>query len=276
MGLIIGGATAIAGGIMGAGAAKSAASQQKAAAQQALNFQTGVYDTTQNNLNPFIGAGTNALGALQQLYGLAPPGSGGGGNALAAYNNYTQTPFYQFPLSQGVQALNASGAARGLTLSGGQANALQAYGQGYASQNFNSYINALSGLANLGQSSATALGQQGNQASGTVAGIQNTIGNAGAAGTIGAQNQINNALGAIPGLLGFPNQTGASSYGSAGGGGQPGAGLIPQLSNLFSPSNSPSGANTNQLSTAQMNQLALAGQSVGANGTLYNSGGVFG
>lgn len=191
-------ASGVAQGLLGASAAKSAADEQANALQQALQFQQQTYGQTQTNLNPFIQGGTSALGSLEGLYGL--PGGNPGG-ATAAFNQFTQTPFYQFPLSQGEGALNASGAARGLTLSGGQANALQQYGQGYASSGFSGYINALSGLANLGQSSAATLGAQGNQAATNVTGIQTGIGNAQAAGTIGSANQINNALGQLPLLL---------------------------------------------------------------------------
>lgn len=203
---IVGAAASIGGGLMGASAAKKAAGQQAGALGSALDFQQGVYNNTSANLNPYISTGTNALASLANLYGLpAPAGAapGAGGGAMGAYNAFTQTPFYTFPLSQGVSALDRSGAARGLTLSGGQANALQQYGQQYASGNFQNYINALSGVANLGQSSAVALGGQGNQAASNVTGIQTGIGNALAAGTIGAQNQINNALNNVPGLLGY-------------------------------------------------------------------------
>lgn len=229
---IVGGVAALAGGVLGAGAARSAAGTQAASLQQALDFQKQVYGTAQGNLNPFIGQGTNALAALSQLYGLpAPAGSSlPAGNALTAYNNFTQTPFYQFPLSQGVQALNASGAARGLTLSGGQAKALQAYGQGYASQNFNSYIGALANLANLGQGSAAALAGYGNQGAATNLQGSTALGNAQASGIIGGQNQINNALGAIPQILGLSGGTG-STYGNQAGGGL--SNLVNGTSNIF-------------------------------------------
>ncbi len=199
-GAIIGGGISAGGGILsgilGGNAAQKAASQQAATEQQALSFQQGVYGTEQANLNPFIQTGTNALGSVAQLYGLATPGGpgAGSGNALQAYSNYQKTPFYQFPLQQGTQTLQNSGAARGLTLSGGQANALQAYGQGYASQNFGQYIQGLTGLAGLGQSSATSLGSLGQGASNTSAGILNNLGSAQAAGTVGQASGINNAL----------------------------------------------------------------------------------
>jgi hypothetical protein len=264
MGLIVGAGVAVAGGIMGANAAKSAASAQADAINNALQFQQQVYGNTQQNLNPFIGAGTNALGALQQLYGLAPAGTGGGGNALQSYQNFTQTPFYQFPLSQGISALNRSGAASGLTLSGGQLNSLQKYGQGYASQNFNSYINALSGLANLGEGAAGTLGGQGNQAAQTTLTGQTALGNAQASGIIGAQNQINNALSAIPGLLGGTGN--GSSYGSGAGGS---GGLLGNaLSSLFTGASLGNGSSFAQTPGA-------AGFSASPSGQLFNNGGVF-
>lgn len=241
---VAGAGSSIIGGIMGQSAAKKAAAQQQQQIQSAIDFQRQIYGTAQQNLNPFIGAGTSALGALTQLYGLAPPGSGGGGNALSAYNAFTQTPFYQFPFSQGLAALNASGAARGLTLSGGQAKALQAYGQGYAGQNFGSYISALANLANLGKDSASALAGYGNQASGTNLTGSTAAGNAAASGTIGGQNQFNNVLGAIPQLLGSLGNLGNNTGSSYGGGGLfsnqtvgnysiPGTSLLGQYGPLF-------------------------------------------
>ncbi len=213
-------------GILGGNASSKAASQQAAAQQQALQFQQGVYNTEQTNLNPFIQTGTSALGSVAQLYGLQVPGAtagspGAGGNALQAYQAYQKTPFYQFPLQQGTQTLQNSGAARGLTLSGGQANALQAYGQGYAGSNFGNYISGLTSLAGLGATSATSLGSFGNTAAGTTAGILNNQGNALAAGTAGQATGINNALSNVGPLLNaganaFGNN---SSYGDQGWGG---------------------------------------------------------
>lgn len=229
-GLAISGAasagSSILGGILGGGAAKKASEQQAANDQQALSFQEGVYNTTQANLNPFIQTGTSALGSVAQLYGLQVPGAqpgspGAGGNALQAYQSYQKTPFYQFPLQQGSQTLQASGAARGLTLSGGQSNALQTYGQNYASSNFQNYINGLTGLAGLGQNSAATLGSQGNTASQQVGNVLNNLGNAQASGTTGQATGINNALNNIGPLLNAgANALGnGSSYGDQGWGG---------------------------------------------------------
>src|SRR6202007_1230804 len=98
------------------------------------------------------------------------------------------------------------------------------YGQGYASSNFSNYISALAGLAGLGEGAAGTLSGEGNQAAQTNLTGATTLGNAQATGIIGSQNQINNALGAIPSLLGFSGT--GSAYGKCGGtsgGGSPDA-----------------------------------------------------
>jgi hypothetical protein len=206
-------------GFIGAGAASKAGQQEAGATQEGIDFQNQVWDQTQSNFAPYIGAGQNALDSVSQLYGL-PQRAGSSvpqGSALDAYNKFTQTPFYQFPLQQGTETMNRSGAARGLTLSGGQFNALQQSGQGYASSNFDKYIAGLSSLANLGQSSVNQLGQFGQSAAGNLIGARTNQGIARAAGTVGSSNQIGNALGqagpaaqAIGGLWG-PNGPFASN-----------------------------------------------------------------
>lgn len=253
MGFVIAGAGALAGGIMGSQAAKKAGQQQASAIGQGVDFQKGVYADTTANLSPFISGGTNALAAVAQLLGLPSPAGTNlpAGNALSGYQSFMKTPFYQFPLQQGSEALNRSGAARGLNLSGGQLNALQQYGAGYASSNFDKYVGALANLANLGESSGASLGQLGNSAAGNVLQGQTGIGNALAAGTIGAQNQINNALSVLPQLLGYgPNPTGGtnntgSSYGGGTGNNPLRSGnssnLVNALTSLFSGGGSASG-----------------------------------
>ncbi len=184
---------------MGAGAASKAAGQQSAAIQQGVDFQNQVYDQAGQLQQPFYQTGVNALGSVNQLYGLAPPPGSTvpQGNALDAYAAYTKTPFYQFPLQQGQAAIERSGAARGLTLSGGQFNAIQQYGQGAAASNFDKYIAGLTSLANLGPTAAGAVTQAGLGVSGNVLQGQKGIGASNAAGTVGAANQYGNALNSV-------------------------------------------------------------------------------
>ncbi|GAA4502292.1 hypothetical protein [Gluconacetobacter tumulicola] len=211
----------IAGGIAGSGAASKAAREQAQAYGQAQQFQQNVYDQTDQNLSPYVGAGTNALYSLATLLGLPGGASGQGSGAEAAYQAFTDTPYYQFPLQQGEQSLDRSAAARGLALSGGQMNALQNYAQNYAGQQFGNYMNALSGLANMGSSAASALGSQGNASAGTLLSALSGQGNALARGTTGSNaalmSGVGNALALLAGSSGTPGMLG-NLYGAGNGG----------------------------------------------------------
>jgi hypothetical protein len=224
----LGAVASIGGGLLSANAASKAASQQAAQFQQAISFQQGVYGNTVENLQPFVGAGTDALSQLRGFYGL--PGGNAGG-AIGAFNNFTQTPSYQFPLQQGTLAMNRQLASSGLTGSGGALRDSNALAQGYASQGLGGYLTGLGSLASLGQNSAALTGSQGNTAASTLLQGFTGLGNAQAAGTIGSANAINQGIqGALPYITGSPNggtlPFGGSSYSSGGG-------LIGSLGSLF-------------------------------------------
>lgn len=234
----IGLAGSIGGAVLSSNAAGSAASKQSAALGQALDFQKGTYDTEQNNLAPYMGVGQNATYSLAGLLGLPEPNgapAGAGQGAVNAYQQFTQTPYFQFPYKLGVDAMNASGAARGMTLSGGQMNALQQFGQGYASQGLGSYMGMLDHLAQIGQGSAVSLGNTGVGAGSNVLGASTGIGNAQASGAMGQANAWSNGInGVLQGL----------------GTGQPGnAGLLsqPAFQNLFGGSGTSSYGSVNQM-----------------------------
>lgn len=216
MAIVVGGVAAASGlaqGIMGAGAARKAASQQSQAIQQGIGYQQGIYNDTRGNFAPYIDAGHNALQSVASFFGLGPAGEQG---AQRAYQNFTNTPFYQFPLQQGIQARDASAAARGLTLSGGQEKAISNYGQQYASQNFSNYLQGLSQLAGGGMNATSQLGQIGASVGHDVGQGYQAMGTAQASGTVGAQNALNKGLDFIPNIIGsltggLPTSTGGSS-----------------------------------------------------------------
>ncbi len=200
-GAAIAAAGSIGGAAMSSSAAGKGASAQEASAANTLGFQQQVYGNLEQQLTPYVTTGTQALNAQAGLLGL--PGSNGtAGNALAAYQQFTQTPYYQFPLQIGTQAMDASGAARGLALSGGQLNAIQSWGQNYASGNLGNYLNALGALAGSGQSAAATIGGQGNQAAGTIGNANAFGGNAAAAGATGQATAFNTAANNISGIFG--------------------------------------------------------------------------
>lgn len=208
----IGLAGSIGGAMISSNAASSAAGKQAQALNNAMAFQQQGYDTEQSNLAPYIGAGQNATYSLAGLLGLpepqgAPPGAAQ--NATAAYQQFQNTPYFQFPYQLGIGAMNASGAARGMTLSGGQMNALQQFGQGYASQGLGSYMGMLNQLASLGQGSSTALGNTSVGAGSNILNAATGIGNAQASGIMGQANAINQGINGALGVLGT-GQAGSS------------------------------------------------------------------
>lgn len=221
MGSLIGGLAqaggAIFGGINSMNAAKSSAAAISAAIQQGLNFGQGVYNTAQQNLSPYVTGGQGALSSLLGFYGL--PGGNPGG-ATAAFNQFTQTPSYQFPLQQGNLALNRQLASTGLIGSGGALKDAIAYNQGYASQGLGGYLSGLSGIAGSGQQAAGTIGQIGSSVLGPLMQGYETQGGAQGAGIIGSANALNQMLSS---LLGTP------VGGSVGGGGA--ASATPATSN---------------------------------------------
>jgi hypothetical protein len=193
-------------GILGSNAASKAAQEEVAQQEQALQFQQNVYGQTVQNLAPYRQAGNTALTSVMGLLGLG--GTGQNATAQSAFQGFTQTPYYQFPLQQGNLALNRQLASAGLTGSGAALKDATAYNQGYASQGLGSYLQQLMGLSGQGENAAALQGSQGNQASSLLAQIFGNIGGAQAAGTVGSTNAltsgISNAGGSLLGSLTNP------------------------------------------------------------------------
>lgn len=221
----VGGAAAsIAGSHAQSNAAKSAAQLQADEAQKSLDFQKQQWQTQQQNEAPFLAAGTKAVNTLSDL--TSTPGQG----LLTPWTDTFKpptaeearaTPGYKFQLQEGEQALQNSAAANGGLLTGGTAKGIDQYAQGLADttyqqtyQNalqqyqtaYNTFqnnqtntFNRLATQAGEGQTTASQLGQEGQAAASTVAGINS---NAGA--QIG-QNMNNAAAATASGYTGVAN-----------------------------------------------------------------------
>ncbi|HLY64859.1 MAG TPA: hypothetical protein VKU60_04930, partial [Chloroflexota bacterium] len=142
------------------------AAEQTGATQAAAGFQ------------PYLSTGAGATYSLAELYGLPTPSNPAGGEPLsdASLQAFQRSPDYQFALQQGIQAENASAAAKGGAISGGAAKELETFGSGLASQNLNSYLQRLQALSAQGESAAGSVGNIYEQLAGQQAG---TISNAG-------------------------------------------------------------------------------------------------
>lgn len=216
-------AGSIGGGLLSSNAANKAAGQQVQQQANSLDFIKSVYGNSVQNFAPYIGAGPGALSALQGFYGL--PGGNPGG-AIGGYQNFTQTPFYQFPLQQANLATNRALAASGQIGSGGALRDLSQLNAGYASAGLGSYLSGLQGIAASGQNAAGQLGGIGVQTGPQIGSAYTNIGNAQAQGTYNSASGINSGIqNALPYLAG--SQGGQTSYGGSNS-------LLKALSGLFS------------------------------------------
>ena len=260
--LAIGAAGSIIGGIIQGHAAGNAASEQVAQEQKALaveqanqakgiNYQNQQLQTIQGQQQPYLQAGTQGLGSLENLLGV------GGGNGQAGYGSLLQgygafqaptlaqaenQPGYQFQLQQGLNALQNSAAVRGTLLSGGTAAGIEQYGQEAAQQdysnvynqmlgtyqtNYNTFAqnqaneyNRLSGLTGVGQGAANVLAGAQQSAAGNVGNILTnesaqqgqTYGAIGNAQAAGTIGQANAYSGAIGNVSNLASTAGMLNY----------------------------------------------------------------
>jgi hypothetical protein len=204
----------IAGSLLGSNAAEDAANTAANASTQASNASIGEqrrqYDLNRADMAPYTAAGTGAVNRLAA-------GFGTGGeftqNFTGADFLANQDPGYQFSMDQGMKALNASMAAKGLGTSGAGIKGALAYGTGLGSQEyqnaFNRYqanrgntVQGLQSLSGQGMSGVTTLGNQGtNMASNIGSTYMNNAGNIGNAG-MAAAGIRNSAYGGAANVLG--------------------------------------------------------------------------
>jgi len=127
------------GAISGASAAAQAVDAQTRATGQAN------YDASIANVQPYIGAGQNALMQYANINGL-----NGTDAANAAMANFQASPGYGYQLEQGLKAVDAGAASQGLLRSGATLRAEQTLGSNLANNEFSNYLGRLNTLSNVG------------------------------------------------------------------------------------------------------------------------------
>ena len=203
--------------IIGALGANSAANTQAAAQQQAAATQQGMFNTINQQNQPFIQSG---YGANTTLSNMMQPG----GYLTQQFNptqqQLEQYPGYQFAQQQGQQAtLNADTPGQG-AMSGAALKDLTSFATNTAATNYGNYFNQfqtqqnnifnrLSGLTTIGQNAATNVGNAGTQLGTGVAQAQAAAGGSQAAGTVGATNALSGGLSMAALMNGLGNSTGA-------------------------------------------------------------------
>jgi hypothetical protein len=191
--VIVGGASLI-GGYMQSQAAGKAADQYGQTAERGLQYNREMFDKINEQNAPYRALGENAASRYGQFI------DNGYFTQQPSMDDMTRLmPNYQFGLSQGMGALNSQLNAAGGLVSGNAIQGAQQFAQGYAgnalTDAFNQFQANRSNVAsNLG--AGVGFGQNANAttataASGATANASNllsSIGNAQAAGTMGAAN----------------------------------------------------------------------------------------
>jgi len=153
---------------------------------QGLNTATSLYGDAGNMFDPYAQGGLKGNNLYQDALGI----NGAEGNKNAQ-NAFQTSPGYQFGMDQGLQALERRASAQGNLQSGNTNVDTLKYAQGYADQNYGSWLDRLQGV-----------GAQGLQATGSQAGLLSDLGNqnintqgAKANAATGVANNISNAYG---------------------------------------------------------------------------------
>lgn len=217
----------VAAGIYAADASRDAARIQARSGQEAITNTRQLADRSRADLQPWVNSGNDARSILESL--LRPGGqltqSYGQPYSAPTFNgvDMSQDPGVQYRFQQANKGFETSAAARGRSLGGGAIKSLAELNQNLASQEFgNAYgrqrgqfendrsygfnadqanrgeyyknqdnlFSRLFGISGQGQASAAGQAQQGLQTGQSLAELITGIGNANAAGKIGAANAI--------------------------------------------------------------------------------------
>lgn len=196
---IWGAALVVAGTVYSANKSAQAAKAGRNAAASAAAQSQENYNQTKQDLQPYIGAGANALTGLEAL---------NNGN----YSGFINSPDYQFALDQGLQGVDRSGAARGSLYSGGHTADVLKFAGGLASQNLGNYRSSLMSMAQMGQGAASNLGSVGQGNAASIGGYTMAGANATAQGAANQANIYGSGLAQLGQIAGQYQAQNASSY----------------------------------------------------------------
>jgi hypothetical protein len=223
--------------VIGGNSSGDAAQAQIDAANQASQVEQKQFNTTQQNLAPWVTGGQMSLAELQRLMGIGPgAGTQGYGQLAAPFQYDPNSPQLQFQTQQGVNAIQNAATPSGSPIGGNTLKALTQFGQGLGTQDyqtqFNDWLaqnswtqNLFGGLANAGQNAAAQTGTFGANAATQIGGNTIGAGNAQAAGIMGQGNALSGIVNSLTGSSQMNNWLATLLSGGGGGtGGFGGAG----------------------------------------------------
>jgi hypothetical protein len=179
-----------------------ASQAQQQAAQGGIDEQRRQFDAIQKLLNPYVEAGTSALGGQQALLGLGAPGSQQ--QAIAALQG---SPQFQALQQQGENAILQNASATGGLRGGNVQAALAQFRPALLSGLIDQQYSRLGGLTSIGQIAAAGVGNAGMSTGANISNLLGRQGQAQSGGILGQQGAlsggISQAFGAIQGAGGF-------------------------------------------------------------------------
>lgn len=178
-------------------AGKDAADASAKGSQYAADLAHQEYEQTRQDMMPWLTAGTNALTQQQNFLN---------GDYGAALNS----PFYKASLEEGFKGLDMGATARGNLWGGGTDADRIRLGQNIASNQLQTYYNALAGLSNTGQTTANQLGSFGSNYAQQAGGYAQDAANARASSYANSANAWSNYGNQLAGMFGNYMQ---SNYG---------------------------------------------------------------
>ena len=191
----VAGAT-IGSAVIGAASSRSAAKAQAGAADRAADLQQEQFERQVELQAPFREAGVRALPELEAASRYTPLGM----------DQFRADPGYAFRMSEGMQGLERSAAARGGLLSGSMLKGIQRFGQDLGSQEYmnafnlyqterNARLNPLQSLAGMSQTATNQLGAAGQNYATNASNAFGAAGQAQASGYMGTANAISGGVG---------------------------------------------------------------------------------
>lgn len=174
-------------GAAGIGAAGSiiGGSQASSAANHAADLQQQRYEQTRSDLMPYTQAGQLDMAAANRLLT---------GSGSQIQGQLEALPGYQFTKYQGLKAVQNSAAARGLGVSGAALKGAANFATGLADTTYGNQVNRLIQAAQIGENAGAQTGSAGAALAGQAGNALIAGGQAAAAGTVGATNNLGQGL----------------------------------------------------------------------------------
>lgn len=201
VGAIIGGVASIGGALLSNSsnnrATTAAANAQTNVAAQNNALAASIYNQNRETLSPFVQGGTQAQTQINALLGL-----NGQPAQTQGFDTFRNSTGYQFQRDEGLNALDASAAARGALRSGAAMQSAQRYGTNLADQYFGNYMGYLANQQGVGLGAASAQAGVGNNYVSNVTANNQNAANATSNAALMRANNNNMMYGSIANSLG--------------------------------------------------------------------------